>query len=184
MGITIFKQPYSKFSFGEVNHRIYLRKSHFTAPLARRWKTKFPTVYQRIYLPKWKFWIQLIWRWKQNSDIDEGSRPKLRPLVQLNSCECMFNPLPPGKYFQLFLLFCRLLIIFNQFFWQIHPAIPSECQTVWIQIRPDILTGLIWVKTVCKSYQRMTSGGNELNGDSAKMWKEPKSQVLAKKLKF
>ena len=24
-------------------------------------------------------------------------------------------------------------------------GIPSECQTVWIQIMPDILSGLIWV---------------------------------------
>ena len=54
MGITIFK-----FSFGEVYRRIYVQKSRFTARLARRSKTKFPTVYPTIYLPKWKFWIQL-----------------------------------------------------------------------------------------------------------------------------
>ena len=35
-------------------------------------------------------------------------------------------------------------------------GIPSECQTVWIQISPDILLGLIWVQTVCKGYQQMT----------------------------
>ena len=35
-------------------------------------------------------------------------------------------------------------------------AMPSECQTVWIQIRPDFLSGLIWVQTVCKDYQQMT----------------------------
>ena len=34
--------------------------------------------------------------------------------------------------------------------------IPSECQTVWIQIRPDVLFGLIWVQTLCKGYQQMT----------------------------
>ena len=33
---------------------------------------------------------------------------------------------------------------------------PSRCQTVWIQIRPNILTGLIWVQTVCKGYQQAT----------------------------
>ena len=27
-------------------------------------------------------------------------------------------------------------------------GIPSECQTVWIQIRPYVLSGLIWVQTV------------------------------------
>ena len=31
----------------------------------------------------------------------------------------------------------------------------SEYQTVWILIRPDILSGLIWVQTVCKGYQQM-----------------------------
>ena len=34
--------------------------------------------------------------------------------------------------------------------------LPSGCQTVWIQIRPDILSGLIWVQTVCKGYQQMS----------------------------
>ena len=34
-------------------------------------------------------------------------------------------------------------------------SIPSGCQTVWIQIRPDILSGLIWVQTVCKGYKQM-----------------------------
>ena len=32
----------------------------------------------------------------------------------------------------------------------------SECQTVWIQIRTDILLVLIWVQTVCNSCQQMT----------------------------
>ena len=30
------------------------------------------------------------------------------------------------------------------------------CQTVWIQIRTDILSVLIWVQTVCKGYQQTT----------------------------
>ena len=36
-------------------------------------------------------------------------------------------------------------------------GISSEHQTVWIQIRPDVLLGLIWIQTVCKSYQQMTN---------------------------
>ena len=32
----------------------------------------------------------------------------------------------------------------------------SECQTVWIQIRPDIFSGVILVKMVCKGYQQKT----------------------------
>ena len=31
-----------------------------------------------------------------------------------------------------------------------HPGTPSECQTVWIQIKTDILLVFIWVQTVCK----------------------------------
>ena len=32
----------------------------------------------------------------------------------------------------------------------------------WIQIRHNILSGLFWVQTVCKSYQEMTLGDEEL----------------------
>ena len=39
---------------------------------------------------------------------------------------------------------------------------PTEYQTVWIQIRPDALSGLIWVQTVCKGYQQTTLTGKEL----------------------
>ena len=41
--------------------------------------------------------------------------------------------------------------------------IPSECQTDWFQIRPDVLSGLIWVQTVCKSYQQTTLGDKRVN---------------------
>ena len=34
-----------------------------------------------------------------------------------------------------------------------HSIRMSKC---WIQIRPNILLGLIWVQTVCKDYQQMT----------------------------
>ena len=44
-------------------------------------------------------------------------------------------------------------------FRKILSEIPFEYQTVWIQIRPDIWSGLIWVQTVCKGYQQMTLGG-------------------------
>ena len=33
-----------------------------------------------------------------------------------------------------------------------------QCQTLWIQIRTNILLVLIWVQTVCKGYQQMTKG--------------------------
>ena len=45
----------------------------------------------------------------------------------------------------------RLLTFFKIKFLKINrPWIPSECQTVWIQIKTDILLVFIWVQTVCK----------------------------------
>ena len=65
---------------------------------------------------------------------------------------------------EIFHAFCRLLIFFfqNQLFRKFLPGIPSECVTDWIQIRPDVLSGLVWVQSVCKSYQQKTPGGKEL----------------------
>ena len=55
-------------------------------------------------------------------------------------------------------VFCRLGNFLNRlFFFQNNlSGMPSGCQTVWIQIRPDFLSGLIWVQTVCKNYQQTT----------------------------
>ena len=41
-------------------------------------------------------------------------------------------------------------------FQNIISGITSECQIAWVLIRPDILSGLIWVRTVCKGHQQMT----------------------------
>ena len=47
--------------------------------------------------------------------------------------------------------FFRLLTFFKIKFLKInHPGPPSECQTVWIQIKTNILLVFIWVQTVCK----------------------------------
>ena len=63
--------------------------------------------------------------------------------------------------------YCRLLIFFqNQLFRKILSGIPSECQLVWIQISPDILSGLICVQTDCKEFQQTTLAGKELIIDS------------------
>ena len=35
-------------------------------------------------------------------------------------------------------------------------GISVECQAVWIQIMPDVLSGLIWVQIVCKGNQQTT----------------------------
>ena len=50
----------------------------------------------------------------------------------------------------------------NQLFQKTLSGIPSECQAVWIQIRPDILSGLIWIQTVCKGEQQTEPVGKEL----------------------
>ena len=45
----------------------------------------------------------------------------------------------------------RLLTFFKIKFLKINlPGPPSECQTVWVQIKTDILLVFIWVQTVCK----------------------------------
>ena len=44
--------------------------------------------------------------------------------------------------------FARLLLS-SDFFQHLH----FKKQSVWIQIRPDIMSGLIWVQTVCNGYQ-------------------------------
>ena len=49
----------------------------------------------------------------------------------------------------------------NQLFQQILSGIQSECQTVWTQIRPNKMLGLIWIQTVCKRYQQKTLGEKE-----------------------
>ena len=41
-------------------------------------------------------------------------------------------------------------------FFKYSLGLPSGCQTVWIQIRPDNVSGLIWVQTAFKGYQQTT----------------------------
>ena len=48
------------------------------------------------------------------------------------------------------------------FFSKILSEKTSECQTDWTQIRPDILSGLIWVLSVCKGYHQTTLGCKKL----------------------
>ena len=50
----------------------------------------------------------------------------------------------------------------NKLFEKILSGIPSECQTVWTLIRPDVLSDLIWVQIVCQGYQQTTLVDKEL----------------------
>ena len=47
----------------------------------------------------------------------------------------------------------------KELFQKILSGTQSECHTVWIQIRTDILPVRIWVQTVCKGYQQTTKVG-------------------------
>ena len=74
-----------------------------------------------------------------------------------------FRSLPTGKFC---MLFCHLLFFFKiNFSGKILFGIPSECQTIWIQVKPDNLSGLIWVQTVCKGYQQMTLIGKDTHAN-------------------
>ena len=58
------------------------------------------------------------------------------------------------------MLFRHLLIFFeNQLFRKILSGIPSECQTVRIQVRPDIMSGLIWVPYCLQRLSTDNTGG-------------------------
>ena len=58
----------------------------------------------------------------------------------------------------------------NHLFQKIISGISSGCQTVWIMIRPDVLSGLICVQTVYKGYQQTTLVCREVKGDSMYMY--------------
>ena len=61
-----------------------------------------------------------------------------------------------------FIVVFRLFFKIN-FFGKIHSGTPSECQTVWIQIRTDTVSALIWVQTVCKGDKKSPLTWKELN---------------------
>ena len=55
-----------------------------------------------------------------------------------------------ARYF--FLLFCHLQMFFSKLTFSFKNSETPECQTVWNQIWPHIVLGLIWIQTVCKGY--------------------------------
>ena len=65
-------------------------------------------------------------------------------------------------FWVIFHAFWRLLIFFKSNLEKILSGIPSECQTVWTLIRPDNLSGLIWVQFVCQGYQQTTLVDTEI----------------------
>ena len=76
------------------------------------------------------------------------------PLGHVYVCVQQTLPLCPQRFF---VLFCHLLICFqNLLFRKILSGFPSECQTDWILIRPNIVSSLIGVQSVFKGYQQKT----------------------------
>ena len=57
------------------------------------------------------------------------------------------------------MLFCRLLIFFKIIFFPKNSFKITMKVSVWIKIRSDIMSGLIWVQAVCKGYQQTTKVG-------------------------
>ena len=60
----------------------------------------------------------------------------------------------PWEIFHVFFL-SSAYFFQNQLFQKILSRIPSECQTDWIQIRPDVLPDLFCIQTVFKGCQQM-----------------------------
>ena len=54
------------------------------------------------------------------------------------------------------MLLFSLLTFFKAKFFTKHTEPLSECQTVWIQIKTDIMLVFVWVRTVCKGYPQKT----------------------------
>ena len=50
----------------------------------------------------------------------------------------------------------------NQLFRKFLSGKPSGCQTACIKIMHDIMSGMVWVQTVCKGYQQVTLVDKEL----------------------
>ena len=67
-----------------------------------------------------------------------------------NKLTTLFSPLSKVRM----MLFLSSAGFFqNQLFRKILSGLPSECQIVCIQFRPDVLSGLNWIQTVCKSLE-------------------------------
>ena len=76
---------------------------------------------------------------------------------------------------RLLIFFSKLIILKNTFR---NTVGLSECQTDWIQIRPEKMSGLIWVQTVYKGYQQTTIGGR-INPTVLKMAKTIRLDILS-----
>ena len=77
--------------------------------------------------------------------------------VHVQAAKGLVNSLH-AQFFKI--IFCLLILIKINFFKKIS-GLSSGCQTVWIQIRPDKMSGLIWVQTVCKDQRTTVTADKE-----------------------
>ena len=76
-------------------------------------------------------------------------RKRHRTQTEHSQTDCLHA----GELFMIF-LWSADFFFQNKHFQKILSGTLSECQTVWIQTRMDILSVLTWVQTVCKGYQQ------------------------------
>ena len=88
-------------------------------------------------------------------------------------CWICFYALLPEKIFMLFVVFAK-----STFSKKNISGILSVCIADWIQIRPDVLSGLIWVQSVCE-YEQTTPVGNEITGTYVSVCKLRNSLFLS-----
>ena len=84
-----------------------------------------------------------------------------------------------ARSFRNFACFFYCLLIFFKINLKKNPSgIPSECHTaVWILVRSNSLSGLIWVQTVRKGYQQMTPIGKELTLLQGEIGEKKREQI-------
>ena len=87
--------------------------------------------------------------------LKNNRKPAYEILVIIKCAKDSINSWPSGNFFPLFFLssvdFFKIKF-FEKFFQEYYQSVAKN----WIQIRPDILSGQIWVQAVCKGYQQAT----------------------------
>ena len=89
-----------------------------------------------------------------------------RPVVSLNFLlQC--SSACPLKLFACQVILHTFFVICEFFSEKVLSGLPSNCQTVWIHIKPDKMSGQIWVQTISKGYWQMTLVGNDTISNSS-----------------
>ena len=80
----------------------------------------------------------------------------LKTVFTVNHFECL-------EILHDFFLSFADLFFFKINIWEFFSKIPIQCQRVWIQIRPIVLSDLIWIQTVCNVNNQMTPADKRVN---------------------